>query len=800
MLVMLVNSAYLGGVALLQYVAEERGAPVQLEGWAFQWFFLVHVVLGLLLLVPAVVFVAGHLRAVRGHPNRRAARFGYALLAVSVVLLVSGVALTRIDGIGLRLADPAARSITYWAHVGSAVLVVGIFALHRRAGGGLRPRRVAPWLAVGGALTAAAVALHLAGPRPTRPDLGEERLFPALSATAHGGTIPTEALMNDDYCLACHPDVHERWSHSAHRFSSFNNPAYRFSVLATRAKMRERDGDVSGARFCAGCHDPVPLFAGVYDDPAFDDPAHLDVDPAASAGITCTVCHAITSIDSVKGNADYTIAEPVHYPFADAEGGVLQWINHQLVKANPAFHKRTFLKPLHESAEFCGACHKVHLPEELNDYKWLRGQNHYDAFLLSGASGHGVASWYYPESAEAGCNACHMELRASSDFGAADNDGSGRLTVHDHLFPSANAAIPQLLGSPDWVTEAHQDFNDRTARLDVFALREGGTIDGPLVAPLRPELPALHPGATYLVDVDIRPLRMGHPLTQGTADSNQLWLDVTVRADGEVIGRSGGLDEDRALDPWSHHVNAFVLDRDGRRIDRRNAEDIFVPLYNNQIPPGAADTVHYRLDVPVDAREITIDAALRYRKFDTQYLRLFMGDPALRNDLPILTLATDSVTLPVGTAPGTTEPRDIPEWQRWYDYGIGAIRKRGTGELRTAELAFDRVAQLGRGAGHLAVARVLLREGRLDGAAARINLAAAHEDPPPPWSIAWSRASSTVARGISTPPRTTSAVSTTCTRSPRPGPAASTSGRTPVCSSSSPSSTSSVPAASATPR
>ena len=51
---------------------------------------------------------------------------------------------------------------------------------------------------------------------------------------------------------------------------------------------------------------------------------------------------------------------------------------------------RTFLKPLHRSAEFCGTCHKVHLPAELNGYKWLRGQNHYDSFLLSGVSGHRV--------------------------------------------------------------------------------------------------------------------------------------------------------------------------------------------------------------------------------------------------------------------------------------------------------------------------------------------------------------------------------------------------------------------------
>jgi hypothetical protein len=28
-----------------------------------------------------------------------------------------------------------------------------------------------------------------------------------------------------------------------------------------------------------------------------------------------------------------------------------------------------------------------------------------------------------------------------------------------------------------------------------------------------------------------------------------------------------------------------MLDRDGQRIDRRNPQDIFVPLYNQQIPP-----------------------------------------------------------------------------------------------------------------------------------------------------------------------------------------------------------------------
>ena len=169
----------------------------------------------------------------------------------------------------------------------------------------------------------------------------------------------------------------------------------------------KRDGNVKASRWCAGCHDPVPFFSGAFDDPNFD----LEKHPTSQAGITCTVCHAITHVNSTEGNADYTIEEPIHYPFAFSENGGLQSVNRQLVKAKPAFHKKTFLKPLHKTAEFCSTCHKVSIPLELNHYKeFLRGQNHYDTFLLSGVSGHGARSFYYPEKAKKNCTECHMPL------------------------------------------------------------------------------------------------------------------------------------------------------------------------------------------------------------------------------------------------------------------------------------------------------------------------------------------------------------------------------------------------------
>jgi hypothetical protein len=92
--------------------------------------------------------------------------------------------------------------------------------------------------------------------------------------------------------------------------------------------------------------------------------------------------------------------EPIHYPFAYRTNALLQYVNQQLVKAKPAFHKRTFLKPFMRTAGFCSTCHKVSLPRELNHYKdFLRGQNHYDTFLLSGVSGVSARSFYYPEKA-----------------------------------------------------------------------------------------------------------------------------------------------------------------------------------------------------------------------------------------------------------------------------------------------------------------------------------------------------------------------------------------------------------------
>ena len=274
-----------------------------------------------------------------------------------------------------------------------------------------------------------------------------------------------------------------------------------------------------------------------------------------------------------------------------------------------------------------------------------------------------------------------MPLQTSQDFGANFFNPTNPATryIHSHLFPAANTGIAHLRSQPE-IVKQEQDFLKGSVRVDIFGLREGGSIDGALLAPLRPVIPTLKPGQRYLLEVVVRTVRVGHPFSQGTADSNEIWVDAKVtrgvtspahptpsspaiesrsRMGGVIIGRNGGLGPHKEVDPWAHFVNVYMLDREGNRIDRRNPQDIFTPLYNHQIPPGAAQVVHYELVVPPDQREpLTLELKLQYRKFDTLYMNYVFntnyakGNPfTLTNELPITTIASDQLTFAVEGMP-----------------------------------------------------------------------------------------------------------------------------------------------------
>ena len=124
-----INAVYLGAVTFLEW---SSGATFQ--DYFYQFMFLGHLVLGLLLIVPVIVYGVIHIRNAHNRPNRRAVKAGYALFSVALVLLASGLVLTR--GIPCY-RDTRSRWPTAWPTGCTCItplLVAWLFVLHRLAG------------------------------------------------------------------------------------------------------------------------------------------------------------------------------------------------------------------------------------------------------------------------------------------------------------------------------------------------------------------------------------------------------------------------------------------------------------------------------------------------------------------------------------------------------------------------------------------------------------------------------------------------------------------------------------------
>src|SRR4051812_9349885 len=121
------NSVYLSSITFLEWW---RGLTYQ--NYFYMVMFGAHLVLGLLIVLPVIVFGCIHIKNSHDRPNRRAVRVGYALFFIALALLFSGVALMRFDWFSIK--DPRLRSPIYWAHVITPLLAIWLYILHRLAG------------------------------------------------------------------------------------------------------------------------------------------------------------------------------------------------------------------------------------------------------------------------------------------------------------------------------------------------------------------------------------------------------------------------------------------------------------------------------------------------------------------------------------------------------------------------------------------------------------------------------------------------------------------------------------------
>ncbi|HEX4439946.1 MAG TPA: tetratricopeptide repeat protein [Thermoanaerobaculia bacterium] len=664
---------------------------------------LTHLALGLLIAIPFFVFALTHAKRMIRMWNRRAKAAGLAIVTLAVVCVATGLFMT--------FAGATLSHRWIWvAHVSAVPLALVAFILHRRAHTHkLQFRRLFAWAgAVAAFLGAMAIAARLEKPPKRIVNVnGDTVFYPSASETYDQGLLDGRRLAANAYCKECHPDSFHQWERSAHRFSSFNNPFYRKSVELMADRVgRER------TKWCSGCHDPVVLFTGQMGTAT---QASFSYDSfEAQQGLTCMSCHSIAEVKDTRGNGSYVIEESPQYPFAFSSNGALRAVNRLLIRMEPSLHRKTFMKPFMRTPEFCSTCHKVALIPALNGYRWMRGQNHYDSWYDSGVSGRAVRSFYDPPQPKE-CRDCHLPAYPSHEFGSRGG------VVHDHLFPAANTALPSIRGDAETEKRIRDFLQNKVLTVDVFAIRRGDDVE---VVGEKP--PSVRAGETVDVEVVVRTRGVGHPYTNGTADSNEVWVSLECESAGAKFFRSGVLDAAGRLDAGADRLSTFIVDQDGDHMDRRQPQDIRVPLYNNGIGPGAARVVHYRLTVPPDAKgEIILSAGTHYQKFSRDYTTFSLG--ADHPALPVTTLASDRIALPVAsrsahasrlTAHGPRGNAD-PLWLRWNDYGIGLFQQ---GDLKGAARAWARVAELApdKPDGPLNRARAEIAEGRLSDAKASL--------------------------------------------------------------------------------
>jgi len=570
--------------------------------------------------------------------------------------------------------------------------------------------------------------------------------FPSSAQVYGGQKIPSKFFMESDYCKRCHEDIYKQWYSSAHHFSSFNNQWYRKSIEYMQDTIGTRP-----SKWCGGCHDPAVLYAGKMDTP-IKQFVHA---PESQAGLGCMMCHSIARVKSTMGQADFYLEYPKLHELAASKNTVVRRLHDFMINLNPEPHRRVFLKPFmrNQTAEFCSACHKVHLDVPVNHYRWIRGFNEYDNWQASGVSGQGARSFYYPAKSSQ-CADCHMPLTASKDA------GNIRGLVHSHRFPAANTALPTANEDSGQLKVTEDFLKNGVMSVDIFALSPetstqkvapsqqtelattfavgeeaeakitpAGTQEvSPVTAPLNRVQAVVRRGDTVRVDVVVRTKKLGHFFPGGTVDAYDTWLELKGTDDnGQVIFWSGMVEDNGKgpVEKGAHFYRSLQLDDHGNPINKRNAWATRAVVYVHLIPPGAADTVHYRLHIPESAgNKITLHARLCYRKFtwwgtqfsfagvpdaeqpkpditpdhdDTKFV--FTGSPQGVSakeekipDVPIVAMAEDSVDLAVvpHASPASQSKLAVQkdDWQRWNDYGIGLLAQ---GDLKGAEAAFETI-------------------------------------------------------------------------------------------------------------
>ncbi|HLG20891.1 MAG TPA: multiheme c-type cytochrome [Bdellovibrionota bacterium] len=644
-----------------------------------QFAVLLHTVVGILWLVPYAVYQWTHWRGVRSQRLSHFKLIGYVTWVAITVCGVSGIVLTVEATWGTRIGYPwrLTHIVSCFASLALVIThVMTVLVAHLRteemeSGPQMRGAQRVFFVKTGGALAAMLVAwlgafalyrpvdTHFNFPADYSYRYGKDRPFaPSLSRTATGGAIHPRTLADSESCgdSGCHVEVVKEWIPSAHRYSSMD-PL--FQIIQ---KVMAKNEGAESTRYCAGCHDPVALFSGSKNIYEKDLTSY-----GANEGVSCLVCHSIEKTD-VKGNADYVIAEQKRYAFELKEGKTNRFLANFLIRAYPDHHIGSYSRPFYKTPEYCAACHKQFIDQEINKVGWVQLQNQYDNWKAShwstGRTGNDVIT----------CRECHMPLAEhsgdpasgdSADYNRSPSDGKHR----SHRFLGANQFVPGMLKLPGWEKHAALIESWLQGKVPIHEIEKkwanGAAVDLKIEAP-----EVAHTGSEFVYKVVVHSNKVGHDFPTGPLDIIQAWVETEVIDDsGRVIYESGRLDANHFLPKEVFLFKAEGIDKFGNLIDRHNLWEMIGARFRRSLFPGFTDAAEYRflcpdmprlkgasrhspsdethkMVVPATAGQLRISAKVRYRKVDQFLLNYALG-PEAKVTAPVTDMSQVEQSIPV---------------------------------------------------------------------------------------------------------------------------------------------------------
>ncbi len=621
---------------------------------------IVHTAAGVLFLVPLLGYSLRHLRVYWGYPLTQTKFTGWVAGAMLAACVVSGVVLTIDAAFGRRIVY-LWRTVhivtTFGLLFFVAPHIVAIVLRDRKREAGARLSGLlagARGFALGtAAWTVGGLAVVCAFTVLVRPVVfenafpagydenptGKGPFAPSLAQTVSGGPYAAASLAGAETCgtSRCHEQIYREWLPSAHRYSTMDAA---FQVI--QDVMAKQNGPVS-TRYCAGCHDPISLFSGT----KYIGVENLSDLDGYQEGVSCLVCHAIEQTD-VKGNANYVIGQPPRYVYEYSDNPVAVFLSGFLIRAYPQQHVETLSRRMFKAPEFCAACHKQFIDEEVNQVGWVQLQNQYDNWKSS--------RWNHPGEPERTieCRECHMPLLDSYDPASGDeadfNRSAGDGKHRSHAFLGANQFMPLVCKLEDAEEHCRQVEAWLRGEIEIPEIAERWR-EGPAV-PIQLELPEeASPGSTVPVRVHLVNNKVGHDFPTGPLDIIQAWVEIEVTDDqGRVVFHSGTTDERHFVETGSFMLKAEPVDRYGNLIDRHNLWEMVGVRFKRSMFPGAAEVASYEFSCPGAMKEpreerprteeqqlaipeaasgtLHVRARLQYRKCDQYLLNFAFGEDA----------------------------------------------------------------------------------------------------------------------------------------------------------------------------